>query len=369
MRFTFLVHPLSEWMLRLYSVRNLQGEVLATRFGQVDRFAFRADLIKPITVFPRIASDLGPTCAGRVVGIPTLPEQMLADQAATVALMRAAVERWAHQSELVGLGALCAIVGLRGEELAQQVKLPVTTGNALTCWTSVETTAKLYERLSRGPRFRRRVLMVGMPGTIANPLAAVLAERGLPVEVYHPSWPKPLSKFVDQLEAKTGRAIPRWTDLQAAVQDKGILVGASSLGGELAQVDLRPGTAVVDVAQPLDTTPAQRRREDLLIVEGEMLGLPKATDGRWQRFTSKVYNMVVGQDDRHVLACLAEPMVLCLEERAESFSLGRNLDPARVHEIGALARRHGFEVRDFLHDGRALDPEDLDRFARIPWLP
>jgi hypothetical protein len=34
-----------------------------------------------------------------------------------------------------------------------------------------------------------------------------------------------------------------------------------------------------------------------------------------------------------------------------------------------LARRHGFEVRDFLHDGRALDLEDLDRFARIPWLP
>jgi hypothetical protein len=41
------------------------------------------------------------------------------NEAPTVALMRAAVERWAHQSELVGLGALCAIVGLRGEELAQ----------------------------------------------------------------------------------------------------------------------------------------------------------------------------------------------------------------------------------------------------------
>jgi acetylornithine/succinyldiaminopimelate/putrescine aminotransferase len=68
--------------------------------------------------------------------------------------------------------------------------------------------------------------------------------------------------------------------------------------------------------------------------------------------------------------CLAETIVLALEERAESFSLGRELDPARIREIGAIAARHGFEVAPPASDGRLVSPDRIAELrARRPAHP
>jgi predicted amino acid dehydrogenase len=372
MRFTFLVHPLGPWTLRFMGVRGGAPEIVTTPFGprgDLHRFAWREDLIHTITRFPHITSDTGASCQGQVVGIPTLPERMLTDQAQTVHMLQQAALQHAQDSDLIGLGALCAIVGLRGEELAARLPQPVTTGNALTCWAAAQTTSLLFDRLSRHPRFHPRVLVVGLPGTVAAAITEVLAIRGLPVEVFHHSYPKTLSRALDEIDARAQRPLRRWTDLNAALRHKGIVVGAGSIGGELALADLRPGTAVIDVAQPLDTTPAQRAREDLLIVEGELVSVPRANGHDWLGFWSSLYNLVVGQDDHHIFACLAEPMVLCLEGRPESFSLGRKLPAERVEAIGQLALKHGFAVRELIHDRHVLSEDRLQRFAAIPWLP
>ena len=45
-------------------------------------------------------------------------------------------------------------------------------------------------------------------------------------------------------------------------------------------------------------------------------------------------------------ACMAETMVLALEERCESYSLGKQMQPERVHEIARLARKHGFKLSE-----------------------
>jgi len=40
---------------------------------------------------------------------------------------------------------------------------------------------------------------------------------------------------------------------------------------------------------------------------------------------------------------MAETMALALEGRPESFSLGDNVSPAKVEEIGRIGRKRGFE--------------------------
>jgi predicted amino acid dehydrogenase len=37
-------------------------------------------------------------------------------------------------------------------------------------------------------------------------------------------------------------------------------------------------------------------------------------------------------------------MILALEERYESYSLGKQMQPERVREIAQLARKHGFRL-------------------------
>ena len=60
------------------------------------------------------------------------------------------------------------------------------------------------------------------------------------------------------------------------------------------------------------------------------------------------------------LACMSETMVLALEERRESYTLGRGIDLAKVREIDALAARAGFELASM----RAFDVEiDAERIA------
>jgi predicted amino acid dehydrogenase len=43
-------------------------------------------------------------------------------------------------------------------------------------------------------------------------------------------------------------------------------------------------------------------------------------------------------------ACMAEVMVLALEGRYESFSLGQRVEMEKVREIARLARKHGFQL-------------------------
>lgn len=367
MRFAFLVHPLSTGMLRIFGLRS---GLPALAFGGAARLqaeGLSPSNIRIITELPRIVGDSGAECAGRIVGLPSLPQVLLEHQDEAVRLMATAAMQYGVGCPLVGLGALCAIVGLRGEALAGRIPKPVTTGNSLTCWASAETVCKLHAEATRRAGFAERVLIVGFPGTMAEALCEVLARRGLPVAIYHDSFPKRLERTLAGIEARAGASIGRHTDLDAALEPGGIVVGASSLGGELAGASLRPGTVVVDVAQPLDTSAEQRGRPDLLVVEGELVEMPRAAGSQWRGALTSAYNTVVGQGAQRVFACLAEPMVLSMEGRRESFSLGKRIDAERVEEIGALATTHGFGVRSLYTGRRRLEHDRLEAFVAGRW--
>ncbi|MFQ3674172.1 MAG: shikimate dehydrogenase, partial [Aggregatilineales bacterium] len=51
-----------------------------------------------------------------------------------------------------------------------------------------------------------------------------------------------------------------------------------------------------------------------------------------------------GFPPRHAFACMAETITLALEGRYEDYTIGRDLDPARIDEIAALAAKHGFKL-------------------------
>jgi uncharacterized NAD-dependent epimerase/dehydratase family protein len=58
-------------------------------------------------------------------------------------------------------------------------------------------------------------------------------------------------------------------------------------------------------------------------------------------------------------ACMAETMILALEGRYESFSLGREMTVEQIDEISSLAKKHGFKLAGFRSFERALSMEDI----------
>jgi hypothetical protein len=76
-----------------------------------------------------------------------------------------------------------------------------------------------------------------------------------------------------------------------------------------------------------------------------------------------------------VYACLAETIVLALEGRFENFTLGRNLEWEKVHEIYKLGLKHGMQLAAISGVNGVYSDEDIDKvreralLARKTWKP
>jgi predicted amino acid dehydrogenase len=117
---------------------------------------------------------------------------------------------------------------------------------------------------------------------------------------------------------------------------------------------LKPGCVVCDCSRPLDFTKEDaKKRPDVLIMESGELIMP----GPYEITCN------LNLPGKTVYACLAETAVLALEERYESFTLGRDIDWVKVKEIYKLSRKHGVKIAAIQgHMGIITDKEiDLTR--------
>jgi len=73
---------------------------------------------------------------------------------------------------------------------------------------------------------------------------------------------------------------------------------------------------------------------DVLLIEGGEMDVPGEVD----------FGFDFGLPPGKAYACMAEAMVLALERRYESYSLGRQIRAGQVHEIAQLAHKHGFQI-------------------------
>ncbi len=290
------------------------------------------------------------------MSVPLLPGELLGDQEAGVAAVSSAVARCIEEgAEIVGLGAVTAVIGGQGKAVAGASACPVSTGNAFTAFAAVETWAGLRRLgLSTGP-----VGLLGPPGPVANGILRALVAHGAEVAVVSPSPAAPLRKLVDRLTAEGPGRASFVAEVSAALGPGRVLLAASSTGGRVKLSDLPSGAVVVDVAAPQDVLHDVAPRKDVLLLDGEYVRLPRPLQrGFWQR----VYGLVTGQS-RHIFACFAEPMLMALSGDTSLCSVGRDVPLERLRALGQLAARHGFFV-DRLHEhGRPVSPGRLRRFA------
>jgi predicted amino acid dehydrogenase len=71
-----------------------------------------------------------------------------------------------------------------------------------------------------------------------------------------------------------------------------------------------------------------------LVIAGGVVDVPGEVD----------FGFNFGLPPGKAYACLAETMVLALDGRYESYSLGKRVRGEQVHEIAQLARKHGFRL-------------------------
>jgi predicted amino acid dehydrogenase len=118
--------------------------------------------------------------------------------------------------------------------------------------------------------------------------------------------------------------------------DMDLIVTATSGAGKrvLDIMAVKPGCVITDVARPLDLSAEDvAKRPDVLVVESGEIELP-----------GDVHMKDIGLPPGVVYACMAETVVLALEGRYETFTVGRNIEWERVKEIYRLGLKHGMRL-------------------------
>ncbi|MCP4717279.1 MAG: aspartate aminotransferase family protein, partial [Deltaproteobacteria bacterium] len=265
------------------------------------------------------------------------PEQMLENQNLTTELVKQGCRMAADWgAEMVGLGAICAVVGARGVEAAESCSAAVTTGNSLTAYAAFVQFEKIMARLGEDPA-RHKIVMVGFPGSITLVLTKMLYEKGLSLVLVSRRKTAFLKKFLDGIDGGEGR-IEITQDMGEALKQGRIVFSATSSGDIINQNDLLPGSVVFDIAQPKDVVFQQVPRQDVLIVDAGLISLPRATTDQYR------YS---GWQANDIPSCLGETITLTLEQRWENYSLGRELVIEKIRQIGGLSEKHGFVFDKF----------------------
>jgi putrescine aminotransferase len=352
-RFGFIVHCRSTRELRLVLARYRASAMSLLPEQALKSYCLKHGFIEDIFTFDRVVTDRQAVCQGKAFCLLLTPDQLLEHQGlATELVIRAShmAESWG--ARMIGLGALCAVVGARGVEVANSCTAAVTTGNSLTVYATIVCFEKIMQRLEVDPA-RHTIAIIGFPGSIALAITKILRARGFNLLLVSRQQTPFVRKFLENTSEGSG-SIVLIQDIPAALKASRIIFTATSTGQIIDQDMLLPGAVVFDIAQPKDVIYRRNGRRDVLIVDAGLISLPRATTRRYR------YS---GLRTNDIPSCLGETMALTLEARWEQFSLGRELRLDSVAEIGRLSEAHGFIFDNFRSFGRPI-PIDNMRAAR-----
>lgn len=347
--FAFIIHPIDPKrdVERKFPLLGRLLPVSAINF--LSRF-FPPIYISHITGIRSAAT--GKEIEGWFVACPLTPARMI--QLPTPVAYHKIIQT-GHMAEklgarLLGLGAFISVVGDAGVTIASRLSIPVTTGNSYTIAVAVQAVREAARRMDI-PLSQATAVVVGATGAIGRVCAQLLAADvsqlilvGRRTETL---------EQVAELARQRGQAqLKTTTDMAAIHQADLVLTVTSAIETIIDAHHLKTGAVVCDVSRPRGVSRrVVEQRDDVLVIEGGMVDVPGDVD----------FGFDFGFPPKTAYACMAETMILALEGRYESYTLGREITIEQVMEIECLAEKHGFRLAGFRSFERAVTDEYLEQ--------
>lgn len=284
-------------------------------------------------------SVTGKEVEGYLIMCPLLPEQLLDLNHGQDLVMKRLLEAARIAEELgariLGLSAYTSIVGRKGMLLAKEVRIPVTTGSSYTVGVVLEGIFMACEEI--GIQLRSsKVVVVGATGTIGSACSSILGGKVELLKLVGRNMER-LEDLVAKLKQQEGvkGTIQFLDSVQEASKDADVIIICTNSPSAFLDVScLKPGAIVCNVSQPQNVDPeASNRRQDVLFIDGGIVKPPGQVN----------FNFNFGLPPGLAFACIAETMILALEERYESYSLGGSISLQKIQDIVAFGKRHGFK--------------------------
>jgi fatty aldehyde-generating acyl-ACP reductase len=289
---------------------------------------------------------------GWFVACPYTPATMLRLKPETVYKKIIQSGRLAEKlgARILGLGAYTSVVGDAGVTISRALDIPVTTGDSYTVHVAVEAVREGARVMGIQPK-AATAAVVGATGAIGSVCAELLAgDVGELILIGRR--PEALGLVRERVEAQGAARVLVATDLEPLSRADLVLTVTSAVEAIIEPHHLKVGAVVCDVARPRDVSrQVVTQRDDVLVIEGGMVQVPGPID----------FGFDFGFPPTKSYACMAETMILALEGRYESYTLGKDIKLEKVTEIAQLAAKHGFRLAGFRSFERAVTEEQIDR--------
>lgn len=349
-RFGFVLHPLqaADFARKFPLARLVPERLLEGLFRAIPPFE--------VSHITGIVSATGARAEGWFIGLPWTPRVLLAAPPELVyrRLVQAGQIAERLGAGVLGMGAFLKIVGDRGISVARGLQIGVTTGNSLTAATAVEGALLGASRMGIDPGMAQ-VAVIGATGSIGAACTWMLARRvgGLVLVARNR---ERLDHLAARLRAAASTPVTVTSDVRRAVGTADIVIAVSSATDVLIQPeDLRPGAVICDVARPRNVSRlVYDRRADVLVIDGGVIDVPGPVD----------FGLDFGFPPGTCEACMAETILLALEHRYDDYTLGLEIDMAKVDEISALMHKHGFRLSGLRRFERKISDDEVDAIRR-----
>jgi fatty aldehyde-generating acyl-ACP reductase len=272
---------------------------------------------------------------GWLVACPMTPRRMLSVPTETAYRKVVKAGHLAQQlgAGIVGLGGFTSVVGDAGKTIASRLEMPVTTGNSYTAAVTIHALTMAAEQ--HGIAVENAIAaVVGASGSIGKACAKLLLPKVAEVIVLGRS-PERLQQLVSDIGRQEKATVTIGESMSDLRRSKLIIAATSAQRAIIEPEHLDADAVICDVARPFNVSETvKRERPEVRVINGGMVRVPGAVDFKFD------FGMPAGM----AFACMAETMVLALENRSENFTLGREINTQKVEEIDQLAIKHGFEV-------------------------
>jgi predicted amino acid dehydrogenase len=363
-RFAFVIHPLSREYLTAARPVALASKIAPSIVLPIVERLFA---YVPPFVYSRVTgirSATGVEAEGWLITVGGTPRELLAHDPEFTYRRLLAAARIAEGlgAQIMGLGAFTKVVGDAGATVARRARIPITTGNSYSASGALWAAADAMRRMGLVTRDEHgkvigKAMVIGATGAIGAVCARLLAMSFHEVVLVSPEVAKLLG-LREKILADTPDAIVRLSSrADENLRDMDLVVTATSAAGAkvLDIMKVKPGCVITDIARPLDL-PASvvAMRPDVLVIESGEILLPGDASMR-----------DIGLPKGVVYACLAETIVLALEGRFESYTVGRNLQWEKVKEIYKLGLKHGMRLAEISGINGPYTDEDIARVRAL----
>jgi fatty aldehyde-generating acyl-ACP reductase len=296
---------------------------------------------------------------------PMFPEEVVFNKMNALNKVFRAVKYAIHRgSSVVVLAGFTSIIGNQGQEIKSRLEegqkdVVLTSGNSLTAALTLKGIKKALDVLNVKLNDLTTVV-IGATGDIGSICSEALALDSKEiilcsrtVDVNH--------ELFKKIYQEKGHKVSIEKNIAKAISRADLIVITTSSFIPLVDLhEVKPRTIICDVSLPYNVSNisgAQRR--DVFVFDGGKARLPKcnSNNSKWLTF-NKNYESIPG--------CLAEGLLLALENQKTDFSIGRgNITKDKIDFILNLADSHGFDVSNFAFHEEPYSEEDISDFKRV----